>query len=137
MDSSRRLSVNLLSPELQFVTSRSSGPGGQNVNKVSTKVTLRFDIQQSRILTEDEKQFLLNKLSKFTTQEGVVQMSSQESRSQPANKELVMAKLEEALRKAYIKPKPRKKSKPSKASVQKRLDSKKRQSEKKRWRSGS
>lgn len=135
MDNARKLSVNLLSPEFEFVTSRSSGPGGQNVNKVSTKVTLRFNILQSRILFEEEKQFLLAKLAKHTTQEGVVQLSSQESRSQSANKELVIAKFEEVLRKAFVKPKPRKKSKPSKAAVQKRLDSKKRQSEKKRWRS--
>ena len=130
----RILTVGILTPELKFVTSRSSGPGGQNVNKVNTKVTLQFDVAHSQILTEEERQILASKLASRLTTEGVLNISSQEKRSQLDNKENVIRKLDELLAKAFTKRKPRKVTKPSKAVKEKRLQSKKVISEKKRLR---
>ncbi|MFZ5970172.1 MAG: alternative ribosome rescue aminoacyl-tRNA hydrolase ArfB [Bacteroidota bacterium] len=123
-----------LMPELVFTTSRSSGPGGQNVNKVNTKVTLRWHVAASKILTPEEQLFLLAKLARYLTTEGEVVISAQEKRSQPENKLLALAKLDRLLVKAYERPKPRKATKPSKGAVQKRLEQKKKHSNKKKWR---
>jgi len=123
-----------LMPELVFTTSRSSGPGGQNVNKVNTKVTLRWHVAASKILTAEEQLFLLAKLARYLTTEGEVVISAQEKRSQPENKLLALAKLDRLLVKAYERPKPRKATKPSKGAVQKRLEQKKKHSDKKKWR---
>jgi ribosome-associated protein len=120
--------------EVVFTTSRSSGPGGQNVNKVNTKVTLRFDIDQSQALTADHKSLLKEKLKVKVTTEGVLVLSSQDRRSQIENKEAVISKFEKLLKKAFEKPKPRKKTKPSKAKREERINAKKKQGEKKKWR---
>lgn len=117
--------------ELQFQTARSSGPGGQNVNKVESKVQLRFDVNNSLILSEEEKLTLLQKLKNKIDQEGILQLSSQEKRSQIQNKELVIRKFYDSLRTAFHKKKIRKATKPSKGAVEKRLQSKKVQAEKK------
>jgi ribosome-associated protein len=129
-----KISAQDIISELQFTTSRSGGPGGQNVNKVNTKVTLKFDIPNSRILTEREKSILLEKLAGKLTTEGILIISSQDKRSQLENKESVITKLEKALKKAFERKKPRKKTKPSKAAKEKRIESKKKTSEKKKWR---
>ncbi|WPR76643.1 alternative ribosome rescue aminoacyl-tRNA hydrolase ArfB [Algoriphagus sp. NG3] len=121
--------------ELQFVTSRSGGAGGQHVNKVESKVQLKFDIPNSRQLTEDEKALLLEKLKTKTDQEGIVQLQSQEKRSQIQNKELVIRKFEDMLRKAFYRKRIRKATKPGKGAIEKRLKSKKYQAEKKANRS--
>lgn len=131
---SRIVNASLLYHELDFSASRSGGPGGQNVNKVNSKISVRFDVPHSEILTEGEKEVILQRLSSYLTKDGILQLASQESRSQLTNKEAVVAKLDALLAKAFEKRKPRKKSKPTHAAVQKRILSKKHLSEKKKWR---
>jgi ribosome-associated protein len=130
----RRITDQLLGNELEFTTSRSSGPGGQNVNKVNSKVTLRFDIRNSLVLTDDEKAILSHKLKSRMTIDGVLLLSSQDKRSQLQNKEEVILKLEHLIAKAFEKKKPRKATKQSKAAKQDRNNKKKIHSEKKKWR---
>lgn len=120
--------------ELQFKAVRSSGAGGQHVNKVSSKVELAFDIPNSASLTNDEKELLLKNLSTRLTKEGVLQLSSGESRSQHTNKEKVIKRFFEVLTKSLIIPKKRKPTKMSKAQKQKRLDNKQQLSSKKNLR---
>lgn len=130
----RKVTSGLLSGELVFTTSRSGGPGGQNVNKVNSKVTLLFDVQNSQILTSEEKALLKEKLSSRLTGEGVLQITSQKSRSQLENKEVALVKFDGALAKAFEKKKVRKATKPSKSARHQRLRKKKVVSEKKQWR---
>jgi ribosome-associated protein len=130
----RSLNSELLHSEIHFTTSRSSGPGGQNVNKVNSKVTLKFDVANSAILSQDEKDILTHKLHSRMTVDGVLLLTSQDKRSQLDNKESVIAKFNILLKKAFEKKKARKSTKPSKSAVQKRIKSKKVQSEKKKWR---
>lgn len=125
--------TDLLS-EVEFSASRSSGPGGQNVNKVSTKISLRFDVLNSAILTEEQKQVLLHKWASQLTKEGVLLVHAQEKRSQLQNKEAVLIKLDRLLTRAFVVKKARKATKPSKASKRKRVDEKKLRGEKKQWR---
>jgi len=120
--------------ELSFSTSRSSGPGGQNVNKVNSKVKLQFDVTASRILTEDQKQLIIHKLAPHVTRDGVLVITVQETRSQADNKEIALEKFDMLLAKAFAKRKIRKATKPSKAAKQARLEKKKFLSEKKKWR---
>lgn len=131
---SRKLSAVLLQTELEFSASRSSGPGGQNVNKVNSKVTLKFDVRNSLVLNDEEKAILLSKLASKLSSEGVLILSSQENRSQLQNKDAVMIKLDTILAKAFEKKKSRKATKPSKGSVRERIKKKKQHSEKKQWR---
>lgn len=129
-----RVTAQILAPELLFTTSRSGGPGGQNVNKVNSKVTLQFDVQNSRILTEDQKNIIAEKLSSRLTREGILILTAQESRSQVENKARVLEKFDEVLSVAFAKRKIRKATKPSKAAKRERLKKKKVVSEKKKWR---
>jgi len=121
-----------LESEMEFQTSRSSGPGGQNVNKVESKVTLRFNVPNSILLSDAEKERLTSKLS--LTSDGDLMIQSQESRSQVKNKETAIRKFYETLKGALAKRKIRKATRPSKASQRKRLDSKKKHGEKKKLR---
>jgi len=123
-----------LEKELRFSVSRSSGPGGQNVNKVNSKVTLKFDVAKSQLLSDEEKEILLIKLTSKLTANGVLILVSQDSRSQLENKENVIQRFDEVLSKAFEKRKVRRATKPSKSSVQKRVNQKKQLSEKKKWR---
>ncbi len=120
------LTVNIpdLSAEFQFFTSRSSGPGGQNVNKVNSKVELRFDLQNSNLLTEDQKNILLIKLASKITSEGILSVISQRDRSQLSNKEDAIEKLYLLITKALTPVKPRKNTRPTKGSVERRLATK-------------
>lgn len=120
------LTVNIpdLSTEFQFLTSRSSGPGGQNVNKVNSKVELRFDIQNSDLLSEDQKNILLVKLASKITSEGILSVVSQRDRSQLSNKEDAIEKLYLLIAKALTPVKPRKNTRPTKGSVERRLATK-------------
>lgn len=117
--------------ELQFQASRSGGAGGQNVNKVATKVELRFDVQNSELLTEEEKALIQDKLANRINNEGYLQVVSQTERTQLRNKETSINRFYELLRQALTKQKKRKATRPSRASVRKRLEGKKRQAEKK------
>ncbi len=110
--------------ELQFKAVRSSGAGGQHVNKVSSKVELYFDLTNSPSFSEEEKELLFKNLATRLTKEGVLQLSSGESRSQHTNKEKVVKRLFEVLAKALIIPKKRKPTKMSKTQKLKRLDNK-------------
>jgi ribosome-associated protein len=134
MTTQRKITSALLGKELGFTTSRSSGPGGQNVNKVNTKVTLKFDVTQSQVLTPEEKEIISNKLHSRITTDGVLILTSQDKRSQLDNKQSVIQKFNLLVAKAFEKKKARKATKPSKGSVQNRISKKKHQSEKKQWR---
>ncbi|MEJ7646340.1 MAG: alternative ribosome rescue aminoacyl-tRNA hydrolase ArfB [Chryseolinea sp.] len=131
---SRKIDSKLLNSELEFNASRSDGPGGQNVNKVNSKITLRFDVTHSATLTLEEKQLLLTKLANHLTKDGVLVIHAKESRSQLQNKEDVITKLNAIFDKAQATIKPRKKSRPSKTTKEKRIQSKKLNAEKKKWR---
>lgn len=126
--------VKRLQSELNFSVSRSSGPGGQNVNKVNSKVTLKFDVVGSKVLTEEEREVILKKLATKLTTDGVLILTSQDNRSQLENKQDVILKFEKVIAKAFEKKKARKATKPSKGAVQKRIQNKKQHSEKKKWR---
>ncbi len=117
--------------EIEIKASRSSGKGGQNVNKVSTKIELVFDVNNSELLSDEEKSVVQQKLSNRISKEGKLILQSQESRSQLINKEIAIKKLYELLEAALKKEKPRKATKPSKAKKEQRLQVKKVISEKK------
>lgn len=119
------------SSEFVFITSRSGGAGGQNVNKVNTKAELRFDIEKSQLLSETEKLTLKEKLKNKITNEGILQIVSQEERSQLKNKELCINKFYEIVTKALIKRKKRKKIEIPQSLIEERLKEKKRKSQKK------
>lgn len=120
--------------ELSFSVSRSSGPGGQHVNKVNTKVTVHFDITQSTILTPEQRNTLRERLGARITGGGILSMSSQQSRSQSSNKEEVLRKLDSVLALALTPRKKRKATRPGKAAKERRMNTKKSVSEKKRLR---
>ena len=117
--------------ELSFHTSRSGGAGGQHVNKVETKVLLKFEVMGSQVLTEEEKLTLIQKNKNKVDQSGILQLYAQETRSQLQHKEAVIAKFYELLRSSFQKKKVRKASRPSKGAIEDRLKSKKAHAEKK------
>lgn len=119
------------SGELQFATSRSGGAGGQHVNKVSSKVELRFSVENSSVLSEEEKQILTSKLANKINSEGYLQLISQAERSQLLNKQQVVKKFYQLLEKSFRPVKARKATTPTAASIQERITNKKRNSQKK------
>jgi ribosome-associated protein len=119
------------SKELNFKTSRSSGAGGQNVNKVETSVTVLWNVEESVFFDEDEKILIQNKLKNRINAEGLLFLTVSESRTQLMNKNKAIEKITEIVNKSLIIPKKRIKTKPSKSQKQKRLDTKKKLSDKK------
>ena len=125
------LNKQTLYTELTFKTSRSGGAGGQNVNKVSSKVELIFDVNQSAQFTDEQKEIIFLKLANRIDNEGLLHLQCDETRSQLKNKEIVFERLLGLISTALKPVKKRKPSKPSKNSIKKRLDSKKKLSDKK------
>jgi ribosome-associated protein len=117
--------------ELGFKAVRSSGAGGQNVNKVSSKVVLTFDVAKSSALTEEEKTLLETNLSSKLTTEKILTLNCDEDRSQLRNKEIVIKRFLELLNKSLIVPKKRKPTKVPKSVIKQRLKEKKSLSERK------
>lgn len=124
-----------LIPEISFKTSRSSGSGGQHVNKVSSKVELNFDVLNSKVLTEDQKEKIHSKLGSRINSEGILQVVSQEGRSQFGNKKRAVEKFRELIDACFVVPKKRKPTAVPKAVKEKRLLEKKRKAEIKKMRS--
>lgn len=122
---------NQLINEIKLSATRSSGPGGQNVNKVSTKVELRFALMQSNVFTEPEKQTIRVKLASRINSEDELILVSSDERSQLRNREKVIDKFFMLLEKALTPAKKRIKTKPTRASKVKRLENKKLLSKKK------
>ena len=120
-----------LSSEFVFQASRSSGPGGQNVNKVNSRVELRFNIPASQLLSDRQKEILITKLSTKLTTDGFLLIVSQKERSQLLNKEEVIRKFYALLEKTLRPVKKRRATKPTRSSVEKRITNKKQKAEKK------
>lgn len=116
---------SIISSEFLFKAVRSSGAGGQNVNKVSSKVVLTFDLINSKGLTDIEKSLLHNKLATKLTQEGILILTSEEDRSQLKNKQKVIKKCFKLLENALVVPKVRKETKIPRTVKEKRLNAKK------------
>jgi len=130
----RKIKEGVFIPELEFKASRSSGPGGQHVNKTNTRITLIFDIRNSIALEVEEKAILLEKLANKLSITGNLIIHAQEKRSQIQNKEIAIRKFYDLLRKAFQKKKIRKVSKPGKAAIEQRLKDKKAHAQKKKER---
>lgn len=125
------MNTELLLRELQFKAVRSSGPGGQHVNKTSSKIEVSFDVLNSKALTPTEKERIQRKLASRLTSEGILLLQCSESRSQHRNKAIAIERMIVLLKEHTKAPKKRKKTKPSKSAIQKRLTAKKNQALKK------
>ena len=120
--------------ELSFEFSRSGGPGGQNVNKVSTRATLLFDVAGSPSLTEEQRSRIMSRLRTRITKAGVLRVTSQRHRTQRANREAAVERFAELLREALRPRRPRRKTRVPRAVKERRLQEKKRRGELKRRR---
>ena len=125
------METEIILKELKFKAVRSSGAGGQHVNKVSSKIELTFDLENSSGFTDDEKELLLRNLKTRLTKENLLLLNCDESRSQHKNKEIVIKRFLKIIMSGLIIPKKRKATKPSKTSIKKRLEKKKKQAYKK------
>ncbi len=120
--------------ELDFATSRSSGPGGQNVNKVETRVTLLFDLEASSSLNRDEKERLRERLASRINKEGVLRVVSQKHRTQKANREAATERFHELIADALTERPPRRRTRTPRAAKKRRLEAKRRRADLKRRR---
>ena len=121
----KEMNRELLFTELTFKAVRSSGAGGQNVNKVSSKVVLTFDLNKSQGLSDEEKTLLVTNLSSRLTSENILILTCDEDRSQLKNKEIVIKRFFELLKKGLFVPKERKATKIPKVAIRKRIKDKK------------
>jgi len=118
---------------LRAATSRSGGPGGQNVNKVESRVTIEVDVDALPI-SDEQKQRVRTRLAGRINKEGVLRVTSQAERSQLANRDRALARMEELLRDSLIEQRPRRKTRASKASKERRIREKKQRAETKKLR---
>ena len=123
------MEIEKITSELSFKAVRSSGAGGQNVNKVSSKVVLSFDLAHSQALTDEEKLLVETKLSSRLTTDAVLILNCDEDRSQFRNKEIVTKRFLELIKNALLVPKERKPTKIPKSVIRKRIKDKKNVSE--------
>lgn len=123
------MNTEIITSELNFKAVRSSGAGGQNVNKVSSKMVLIFDVATSLGLDEEEKQLLQTKLKTKISQENLLILTCDEDRSQFKNKRIIIKRFFEMLEKALVKPKIRKATKISKGANERRIQEKKKAGE--------
>jgi len=123
--------------ELEWDFVRSSGPGGQNVNKVATAVQLRFAVRRSPSLPDDVRERLVRLAGKRMTSDGVLVIQARRFRSQEGNRQDAWDRLADLVKKALVRPRVRKPSRPSRAAKQKRIDAKKKRGELKKMRSGA
>ena len=123
------MKVEILNSELNFKAVRSSGAGGQNVNKVSSKMVLIFDVATSQGLDDEEKQTLQTKLKTKISQENLLILTCDEDRSQLKNKKIIIKRFFEMLEKALVKPKKRIATKSTKGANEKRIQEKKKAGE--------
>jgi len=128
--------IDLMHTELAFKTSRSGGSGGQNVNKVSTKVLLEFDVMNSKVLDEIQREIIQEKLTNKINSEGILQVVSQTERTQLKNKKIALEKFNLLITNCFLVRKERKATKVPKAVKEKRLNDKRIKSELKKWRQG-
>ena len=135
-DDNLRVTARVCVPirELRFSFARSSGPGGQNVNKVNTKATLHWAIDANETLPDDVRERFLARYRRRINAEGQLVVTSQRFRSQERNRSDCIEKLGEMLRAVATRPRPRKATKPSRAAIERRLQNKKQKSQKKQQR---
>src|SRR5687767_4688874 len=124
-------SVAIPRSELDVRVSRSSGAGGQHVNKTSSRVEIFWNIPSSRAVSEEERSRLMTKLASKLTTEGSIRVVASDMRSQSRNRELAEERLTELVRRALVIPKKRRPTRPTKASKEARLEEKKRRAKKK------